>query len=107
MKKIISILAVVIIFTGVLFAANKEAPISTTNVIGSVIDKNTGESLVGVKVVLSELNETVYTDFDGNFEFKQVKLGKYTIRTDLISYEDKTVSVDLKKSTDVKIEVEN
>lgn len=108
MKKFISILAVILIFSSIVFAANEETPpVTTTNVIGSVIDKNTGESLVGVKVVLSEINEIVYTDFEGNFEFKQVKLGKYTIKTDLISYEDKSINIDLAKSTDVKIAVEN
>lgn len=107
MKNIISILTIILIFSGIAFAANEETPSTTTNVIGSVIDKNTGESLVGVKVVLSEKNEIVYTDFEGNFEFKQVKLGKYTIKTDLISYEEKSVNVDVTKSTDLKIEVEN
>ncbi|PLX06685.1 MAG: hypothetical protein C0598_13530 [Marinilabiliales bacterium] len=106
MKKLIAIVSVIIIFGSLSFATN-ENPVLTTNVSGTVIDKNTGEALAGVKVILSELNETAYTDFDGNFEFKNVRTGEYTINTELISYEKKSVKVDLSAKSDLKIEVEN
>lgn len=107
MKKLVAILSFVLILGSISFATNDEAPIVKTNVSGSVIDKQTGEALAGVKVVLSELNEIVYTDFDGNFEFKKVTQGKYTIKAELISYDDKSIAVDMSEDPDIKIEIEN
>lgn len=115
MKKLVSIISVVLIMAGTSFATNvksndKENAKSssmTTSINGSVIDKNTGEALAGVKIILNELNQAVYTDFEGNFEFDNVSKGKYTIKAELISYKDKSVNVDLNKDEDVKIEVEN
>jgi len=106
MKKILAILSVIVILGSVSFAVNN-TPVLTTNVSGTVIDKNTGEALAGVKVVLDELHETAYTNFEGNFEFKNVKKGEYTINAELISYKNKSVKVDIDKSNDLKIEVEN
>lgn len=106
MKKILTIVSIIVILGSVSFAVNI-TPVLTTNVSGTVVDKNTGEALAGVKVVLDEINETAYTNFEGNFEFKNVKIGSYTINAELISYKDKSVKVDLDKSNDLKIEVEN
>lgn len=106
MKKLIAIISVIIILGSVSYAINN-TPVLTTNVSGTVIDKNTGETLAGVKIILDELNETAYTNFEGNFEFKNVKKANYTLNTELISYKNKSVKVDLQKSNDVKIEVEN
>lgn len=107
MKNLIATLSLVLFLGSFSFALTDETPLPKTNVTGSVIDKNTGEALAGVKIVLSELNQTVYTDFDGNFEFEKISQGKYTIKAELISYEDKTINLDSSKSNEIKIEVEN
>jgi len=107
MKKLVAIITVFVILISVSITLAEETPLVKTNISGSVIDKITGESLAGVKVVLQENNEIVYTDFDGNFEFKEILKGKYTIKTDLISYKGKSVVVDLNNSNKVKISVEN
>ncbi|WP_289053229.1 carboxypeptidase-like regulatory domain-containing protein [Carboxylicivirga marina] len=76
----------------------------TTSISGTITDAATGESLVGVKVVLNELNTTVYTDFDGNFEFTGVTNGSYTVSTDYVSYKtDESLSIDTKKSKELQI----
>ncbi len=63
---------------------------STTTVAmlsGTIIDQQTGEALTGVKVVIEETKQAVYTDLDGNFVFSAVKPGKYNIDVNYISYE--------------------
>ncbi len=59
----------------------------TLSVSGTVVDEETGELLVGVAVVIEETNQKVYTDFEGNFTFNNVKKGTYNVKAELISYE--------------------
>lgn len=58
------------------------------NVSGKVIDKNTNEPIIGAKVILAEFNKVVYTDFEGNYTFENIKSGDYSINVSYISYED-------------------
>ncbi len=105
------ILLAILIFAGLttITAENKEsnkeaAKATTTSISGTITDAATGESLVGVKVVLEELNTVVYTDFDGKFEFDGVNNGVYTLSADYVSYAtNETVSVDTKKVSDLSI----
>ncbi|TRX71601.1 carboxypeptidase-like regulatory domain-containing protein [Carboxylicivirga sp. M1479] len=76
----------------------------TTSVSGTITDAATGEILVGVKVVLEEINAVVYTDFDGNFEFNNVTNGEYTVSTDYVSYNtENTLSLNTAKQKDLNI----
>ncbi|MBN2486359.1 MAG: carboxypeptidase regulatory-like domain-containing protein [Bacteroidales bacterium] len=58
-----------------------------STVKGIVIDKITGETLVGVKVVIEGIEHEVYTDFDGRFEFTGIKPGKYNVICNLVTYQ--------------------
>ncbi|MFN8258988.1 MAG: carboxypeptidase-like regulatory domain-containing protein [Bacteroidales bacterium] len=62
----------------------------TVKVTGKVVDKLTGETLTGVKIVANNCDKAVYTDFDGNFEIECNQNNSLNIS--LISYE----SVDIK-----------
>lgn len=62
---------------------------ATTVLSGSVIDQQTNEALVGVKVELKGTNKVVYTDFDGNYSFENVKPGTYKLTASYVSYERK------------------
>jgi len=79
----------------------------TTSISGTITDATTGESLVGVKVVLEELNTIAYTDFDGKFEFSQIANGLYTVYTEYVSYKtDQTISIDTKNPRSIAIALE-
>lgn len=91
-------LAIAIIFflvTGVLFADNdsdkKSTPAEpapqTVILSGCVVDFSSGESLTGVEVQIEGTDIKTYTDFDGNFEFPDMKPGNYNIIASYISYE--------------------
>ncbi len=66
------------------------------NLSGTVIDNQTGETLVGVEVVLEGTDQKTYSDFDGNFVFENVSEGKYEVTAKIVSYKDS-------KKEDVKI----
>lgn len=89
------ILAVLFVgITTVLFAAEKEGKatsgidkISLTMINGQVVDKLSNEALVGVKIVLEDTKQTTYTDFDGNYSFKNIEKGLHKLTASYISYD--------------------
>lgn len=87
---------------------NKSAAM-TTSITGSVVDEITGETLAGVSVFLEGIDQSVYTDFDGNFEFTGLIPGEYTVKTILISYKECTskVHAELKKKNTVDMRLKS
>lgn len=104
MKK--SILFSVIFFSAILFAKAGEPVKSDKNdeqqivLKGKVIDKKTGEALVGATVKVGNSEYKVYTDLDGNFEIKNIKAGSYNIVVSYISYNSSLIEQKIVKSTD-------
>lgn len=115
MKKIAIILVSFLVFS-TSFAVNPkeddknaENYAMTTSVSGKVLDKTTGEPLVGVKISYPGQEKSVYTDFDGNFEINNVKPGNTELTTSYISYKNTTekIKVDLSKSNTVNVKIES
>lgn len=71
-------------------------------VSGVVIDQETQEALVGVKVELEGTDKVAYTDFDGNYSFGEMKVGDYKVVASYVSYESATVKADANKSISLK-----
>ncbi|MCF6342466.1 MAG: carboxypeptidase-like regulatory domain-containing protein [Bacteroidales bacterium] len=110
MKKLLSVMALVSLLSITAFANNEneenkntKKPLTTTSIKGVILDKDTGESLAGVKVVIAELDQQVYTDLEGNFEFKNVTKNTYTIESEMISYKKQNLKVDTHTTRDLKI----
>ncbi|MGF7138136.1 TonB-dependent receptor [Roseimarinus sediminis] len=53
---------------------------------GNVSDELSGETIVGASVILDGTTIGAMTDFDGNFEIKNIPPGTYTIKASFISY---------------------
>lgn len=113
MKKLLFalILALAVVSVNAKEKENKSATDSdnTASVVvaGTISDMNSGESLVGVEVKLKGTDLKTYTDFDGNFTFKNVKPGEYKVVANYISY--KTTSETLqagKNEKEVKIKLQ-
>lgn len=68
---------------------------STALITGTVADLKSGEALVGVEVKIEGTDLKTYTDFDGNFAFKNVKPGDYKLVANYISYQKKTEELHL------------
>lgn len=115
MKKVAIIFVSILMFSA-LFAhavndenAKSKSAVMTTSVSGKVLDKITGEALVGVKVSVQGSEKSVYTDFDGNFEIEGVRAGNVELTASYISYKKKveTVSVDFSKTNMVDVKIES
>lgn len=95
MKKITILFLLVLAVFAVKAKENENRNSDTENtaavvLTGTVADKISGESLVGVEVKIDGTDLKTYTDFDGNFSFEGVKPGEYKLVTNYISYQKKT-----------------
>ena len=108
MKKVFVLIVALCIGLAYSYADNEgtsENPAATTSMNGKVIDKITGETLAGVMVQLDGTDNYVFSDFDGNFTFNDLKPAEYNLTCSLISYEKNEISVDLKKPVKEDIRV--
>ncbi|WP_225585086.1 TonB-dependent receptor [Flavobacterium sp. MDT1-60] len=81
--------------------------LSTGSISGSVIT-NDGNASQGVIVKLIEANKNAVTNSAGNFEFKKVPFGKYTLEVTMSGYESSTETVEITEqnpsvSIDIKV----
>jgi hypothetical protein len=89
MKKVLSLAVVLAVFLSVAYATDTpkdKSTVATTSIVGTVVDKTTGESLAGVSVTIEGTELTAYTDFEGQFKFNDIIPGEYTIKSNMISY---------------------
>lgn len=110
-RTILSLLLIAVI--GFSFAGNdktKETPApATITVSGNVVDMVTGEALTGVEIMVEGTENTVYTDFDGNFSISNIKPGEYNIVASFISYKKSLVedfNADGSKSVEIKLQTD-
>lgn len=83
---IFSILFVIILSSQNVFAQEKGT------VRGNVTDKNTGETLIGVNILIEGTMTGTVTDFDGNFNLLNVPSGTVNLVFSYISYATQTIS---------------
>ena len=121
MKKITTFIAIFLFSSSIIFAVNtneekekentkkSESAIMTTSISGTILDKNTGEALVGVKIMVNGNEKATYTDFEGFFEIGNIKPGKHELKASYISYKEtqENIEVRLEKSNKIKIAIEN
>jgi len=68
---------------------------------GKVTDRNTGEELTGVRIILNE-KDTVYTDFDGNFILYSTD-SVNVLKLNYISYDEENFNLNINNSICEKI----
>ncbi len=79
------------------------------NIQGTVIDKNSQETLIGATIQIMNTTMGVVTDMDGNFELTGLKNGSYTLEIKYISYKTlqlKNIQVNEKEPARLHIEME-
>ncbi len=80
----------------------------TVSLSGTVLDSNSGELLAGVEVIIEGTETKTYTDFDGNFKFKNITPGEHKLVANYISYKKSVETLRLNgKDNQVKIKLEN
>jgi len=75
---------------------------------GSVVDTETGESLLGVNILIQNTFLGAATDLDGNFIIVNVPVGTYNVKISMVGYktqiiENVLVSADRVTSLDIKL----
>ncbi|MES2779759.1 MAG: TonB-dependent receptor [Bacteroidota bacterium] len=81
----------------------------TGRIAGKIIDKKTGEELIGVSVQIEGTSIGAATDFEGKFSINNVAPGTYNLIMSYISYQKKVVSkveVKAKEVTQVNTTLE-
>ena len=94
-----------ITFVGLVAFADGKDPIKTNKTVkisGKVVDKITGETLTGVKVMANNCDKAVYTDFEGNFEIECEQDNNLTVS--LISYESVEIKAVESGNEEIKLE---
>lgn len=69
---------------------NESSPkdIPTQTIRGTVMDAVTGMPLIGATIVIEEIaDRAVATDENGSFEFKNINIGRYTVRANYLGYQ--------------------
>ncbi|MFD1768998.1 TonB-dependent receptor [Sphingobacterium suaedae] len=74
-------------------------PIINASIVGTVVDADTKEPLVGVTVQLEAVTHSVKTDMDGKFQFITGQKLPVTVVVTYIGYEKKTVILSTGSST--------
>jgi|DewCreStandDraft_4_1066084.scaffolds.fasta_scaffold64269_2 hypothetical protein len=111
MKKVIFFVIVITAFVFAQAGTPLKGELESTNkavLKGKVIDKKTGEALVGAVIKLKNTDIKVYTDLEGNFEIKNLKDGEYSLIVSYISYIDSLIenaSVNNKNNNTLEIEL--
>ena len=99
---ILLLLAGVLTFSGVVFAG------TTGKIAGKVVDKETGETLPGVNVIIEGTGLGASTDLEGRYFIINVPVGAYTLNASMIGYRPESkvgvrVSADLTTTAGFKL----
>lgn len=72
---------------------------------GFVSDAENGESVIGCNILLQGTSTGTVTDFDGNYELRNIPAGTYNIVFSFISYDKHIQKVEIAKNTELIINV--
>jgi len=80
------------IIVGILLCFKPVKAQTTGKITGTVIDKQTGESLVGVNVIITGTQNGTASDVDGHYTISNLQPGNYSITATYISFAKKTIT---------------
>lgn len=73
---------------------------------GQIVDKQTGERLIGATVVLQGTAIGAVSDFEGRYKLTGIKPGKYTVKATYVSYEATSITdVSFKESDIIELNI--
>ncbi len=72
---------------------------------GVVVDKKTGEKLIGVNIYLSKTKIGVSTDENGLFSLENIPIGKYLLKVSYIGYQEYSQQITVKENEIKKLAI--
>lgn len=76
----------------VVFFLQTQAQQPTQNIRGTVLDKESQRSIPGANIVINPLNKGTSSDVEGNFELRDVPVGRHTLVVSFLGYEPYVLS---------------
>ncbi len=97
-----------IILTAALFVGAAPALAQSGKIAGTIAEVETGETLVGVNILIEGTTQGAVTDEDGYFTILNVSPGTYTLRASFIGFatqivEDVRVNIDQTTTVDIEM----
>lgn len=78
----------------------------TGKITGTIVDGSTGETLIGVSVVIEGTIKGAATDIDGNYSIRNVEAGVYNLIVSYISFTSQTITgVEVKNGENVTLDI--
>lgn len=104
MKQYILLLVLMVMGVGMTVHAEDVNPVKVGNVIsGHIIEKGTEASLPYATILIVETGQGTVSDENGEFVFKKIPAGKYTLRVQLLGYETQEKKVTVSNDFTVDI----
>ena len=89
-----------------LISQSAQAQNATGSISGTVVDSESGETLIGVNVVLEGTLKGTATDIDGKYILKAVEPGTYTLVVSYISFTTQRITgVEIKAGESVQMDI--
>lgn len=101
-RKILNILSIIILCSGIVYAQ------TTGKIAGKVIEKSTGEPLLGANVIIPNTNFGAATNIEGEFYIINISPGKYNLKVSMVGYADlifKDLEVSVNRTTNLTAEL--
>ncbi len=89
MKKTFTILTACLLFLGSIFAQDTEVEPQTGSIVGTIVDQETKEELIGATVLVIGTYRGASADINGKYEFTKMKPGDYSLKVTFIGYGEK------------------
>lgn len=101
----------VLIFGGALLVPLLGFAGNVGKIAGRVIERGTGEGIIGANVIILETQQGASADIDGNYVILNIAPGTYEVKVSAMGYQDQTftgvvVQVDLTTTLKVKLRTE-
>lgn len=104
MKQYILLLVLIVMSTGINVHAEDVNPVKEGNAItGHVIEKSTENNLPYATILIVETGQGTVSDENGEFKFKKIPTGKYTLKVQLLGYETQMKNVTVSKDFTVDV----
>lgn len=104
MKQYILLLVLIVMSTGINVHAEDVNPVKEGNAItGHVIEKGTENNLPYATILIVETGQGTVSDENGEFKFKKIPTGKYTLKVQLLGYETQMKNVTVSKDFTVDV----
>ncbi len=106
MRPILNVLTLSFLFALVPFGGASSQTKTHGKIVGSVIDAETGEAIIGANVFLERTTVGAATDIEGKFQIDAIQPGTYNLIVSVVSYaKQKVLGIQVREGETARIDV--